>query len=268
MLTLKPDFVTIVEVNPPILPDHSHHSLEETWSHVLITDNVFGKIRVSPYAYGARITHDLPEVHPTVVVSTRDRNVLAIESEVRGALGNGVDSFLVVSGDTFPAVEQAATPHEVTEHLRSLQAVMPDFEVGTPTRFDRAHLQRRIDAGAQFVVTAPVLDPTSLEECLEALQPSEGDPAIYVAVIPPFSERWVRQAEGWGAVPVSDPVRSELAGMEDRTSRRRWAWEQVSEIGRRARSAGAAGLILMGLKFETAVEEAAAALGQARSAAP
>ena len=47
-------------------------------------------------------------MRPTVVVSTRDRNILAIESEVRGALGNGVDSFLVVVGDTLPQVDHLA----------------------------------------------------------------------------------------------------------------------------------------------------------------
>ena len=74
-----------------------------------VTDNPFGQVRVSPYAYAARITHDSPNVRPTVVVSTRDRNILAIESEVRGALGNGVDSFLVVVGDTFPRLTTGPT---------------------------------------------------------------------------------------------------------------------------------------------------------------
>ena len=105
MLREKDDWQVIAEVNPPDLPDSSHLLLDRAWANVLITDNAFGKIRVSPFAYAARITHDVPDVHPTVVVSTRDRNILAIESEVRGALGNGVDSFLVVVGDTMPAVE-------------------------------------------------------------------------------------------------------------------------------------------------------------------
>ena len=90
------DWVRIPEINPPELANNSHLLLDNVWTTVLVTDNVFGKIRVSPYAFAARITHDIPSVSPTVVVSTRDRNILAIESEVRGAIGNGVDSFLVV----------------------------------------------------------------------------------------------------------------------------------------------------------------------------
>ena len=118
MLSARPEFTTVAEVNPPALPDMSHLLLEGAWSHVLVTDNVFGRIRVSPFAYAARVTHDVPAVYPTVVVSTRDRNILAIESEVRGAVGNGVDSFLAVVGDTLPTVDHYADHLEIVRHLR------------------------------------------------------------------------------------------------------------------------------------------------------
>ena len=67
MLKSNGDWQIVAEVNPPDLPDSSHLLLDRAWANVLITDNVFGKIRVSPYAYAARITHDVPSVHPTVV---------------------------------------------------------------------------------------------------------------------------------------------------------------------------------------------------------
>ena len=87
MLSTAGGFIEVAEVNPPLLPDMTHSHLEGKWQRILVTDNPFGQVRVSPYAYAARITHDAPSVRPTVVVSTRDRNILAIESEVRGALG-------------------------------------------------------------------------------------------------------------------------------------------------------------------------------------
>ena len=88
MLTESDTRRRIVEINPPELPDVRHLLLEGVWDNVLVTNNVFGRIRVAPYAFSARIAHDAPSVHPTVVVSTRDRNILAIQSEVRGAPGN------------------------------------------------------------------------------------------------------------------------------------------------------------------------------------
>jgi 5,10-methylenetetrahydrofolate reductase len=257
MLTKRNGFRLIAEVNPPELPDMRHLLLDGTWSDVLITDNVFGKIRVSPYAFAARITHDVPAVHPTVVVSTRDRNILAIESEVRGALGNGVDSFLVVVGDTMPAVEHMAHHYEIVEHLRALQEYMPPFEVGMPTRFRRWQYQRRIDLGAQFFVAGPVLDPTTVEENLERLQRDPADPPLYLMAIPPFSMRWIRQMEQIGAVPVGDALRRRLADTPA-DGKRQLAWEVTHQTAQVAKGLGCAGMIVMGIKFDTVVDEAAA----------
>src|SRR5680860_932366 len=183
MLSDANEWVTIAEVNPPTLPDTSHRQLEGVWSHVLITDNVMGKIRVSPYAFGARITHDVPAVEPTIVVSTRDRNILAIESEVRGALGNGIDSFFVVVGDTVPAVDHLADHYEIVRHLRELQEHMPVFEVGMPTRFREWQFRKRIELGAQYFVAGPVLDPATVERQTALLGMRERDPPVYLALI-------------------------------------------------------------------------------------
>ncbi len=256
MLSTNQDWTEIVEVNPPTLPDMSHLLLEGAWSHVLVTDNVFGKIRVSPYAYSARITHDVPSVHPTVVVSTRDRNILAIESEVRGALGNGVDSFLVVVGDTVPQVDHFADHYEVVEHLRDLQGRTPRFEVGMPTRFREWQYRRRIEAGAQFFVAGPLLDPDTAEPRITSLRIQDGDPPVYVMVIPPFSPKWVERMEKVGAIPAGARMKQTLADTP-RQLRRAFAWEAAVSTARRARDAGAAGIVLMGLKFSTVIDDAA-----------
>ena len=255
MLKDNERWITIAEVNPPDLPNHSHHKLEGAWDYVLITDNVFGDIKVSPYAYGARITHDVPRVHPTTVVSTRDRNILAIESEVRGALGNGVDSFFVVVGDTVPAVDHFAHHYEIVEHLRKLQAVMPPFEVGMPTRFREWMFRRRIELGAEFFVAGPVLDPSTVAENVDLLNRAADDPPLFLALIPPFSPAWINRAEGFGAVPASDALKARIAETPKK-GRRQLAWKLARESAKQARDNGCAGVVLMGLKYETLVEEA------------
>ena len=255
MLIESSDWLRIAEINPPELPNLQHRSLSPAWSHVLVTDNVFGRIRVSPYAFSARITHDTPDVHPTVVVSTRDRNILAIESEVRGALGNGVDSFLVVIGDTVPHVDHLAHHYEIVEHLTELQENLPDFEVGMPTRFREWQFRRRIELGAQFFVTGPILDPEVLERYMGRLKLKPEDPPIYVMIIPPFSPLWVEQMEQIGSVPASDGLKQRLADLAPDVARK-MAWELTSELENRARDAGAAGVILMGLKYDSVVGEA------------
>ena len=253
MLSALNGFVTVAEINPPPLPNMRHLGLEGVWDHVLITDNVMGKIRVSPYAFGARITHDVPSVHPTVVVSTRDRNILAIESEVRGALGNGIDSFFVVIGDTVPAVDHLANHYEIVEHLRSLQEHMPAFDVGMPTRFREWQFRRRIDLGAQYFIAGPVLDPATVAPQTRLLGLSDSDPPVYLALIPPFSLPWVERAEALGTIAATVELKAALGEVpEDR--RRAFGWDQAGLVAQRAQECGYAGVVLMGLKYSTLVD--------------
>lgn len=256
MLTRAEGFSRIVEVNPPELPNSSHLLLGGAWDRVLVTDNVFGKIRVSPYAFAARVTHDVPSVSPTVVVSTRDRNILAIESEVRGALGNGVQSFLVVVGDTMPQVDHLADHYEIVRHLRDLQADLPEFEVGMPTRLRSWQKKRRIETGAQFLVAGPILDPATVAEHIDRLELGPEDPPAYLMVIPPFGVDWVDRMESMGAVPSTPRLKERLADAEA-IGRREMAWEAARDVADAAEAAGCAGAVLMGLRFDTIIDEAA-----------
>ena len=257
MLSEPSEWVEMVEINPPRLPNMTHLELRGRWRDVLITDNPFKQVRVSPYAFAARITHDVPGVRPTVVCSTRDRNILAIESEVRGAIANGVGSFLVVQGDMLPEVEHWSNSYEIVEYLRALQpSVSPiEFEVGMSTRSRRWMLRRRIEVGAQFLTTGPVMDPASVSAVADRLALQPDDPPVYLEVAPPFSARWARRMEGVGAIPISDGLRDRLAGLSD-TDARAEGWRAAKEVATGARDAGFAGIVLMGLRFDTVVGEA------------
>ena len=258
MLAAPAGWVEMVEVNPPRLPDMTHKALDGRWDHVLITDNPFKQVRVSPYAYAARITHDNDHVLPTVVCSTRDRNILAIESEVRGAIGNGVTSFLVVQGDMLPEVEHWSNSYEIVEYLRALQESMPSvaFEIGMSTRSRSWVFRRRVDVGAQFLTTGPVLDPATVPAVAARLEMRPEDPPVYLEVSPPFSERWVRRLESVGAVPIGDELRDRLGSASSPEEGRAAGWRLAREAADCAREAGFAGVVLMGLRFETVIGEA------------
>jgi 5,10-methylenetetrahydrofolate reductase len=257
MLSAPNGWVEMVEVNPPRLPSLTHLELRGRWRNVLITDNPFKQVRVSPYAFAARITHDLPEITPTVVCSTRDRNILAIESEVRGAIANGVTSFLVVQGDMLPEVEHWSNSYEIVEYLRALEdSVAPTrFEVGMSTRSRRWMFRRRVDVGGQFFTTGPVLDPASVQLVAERLERLDDDPPVYLEIAPPFSSGWVRRLESVGAIPISEELRERLAGLPA-DEQRAEGWRVAKQAAAAARDAGFAGIVLMGLRFETVVGEA------------
>ena len=257
MLSDRGEWVEMVEINPPRLPNMMHLELRGRWRDVLITDNPFKQVRVSPYAFAARITHDVPDVRPTVVCSTRDRNILAIESEVRGAIANGVQSFLVVQGDMLPEVEHWSNSYEIVEYLRDLQAeVAPrEFEVGMSTRSRRWQFRRRIEVGGQFFTTGPVMDPASVPAVTDRLGLKADDPPVYLEIAPPFSAGWARRMEGVGAIPISDGLRERLESMTDADARAA-GWRAAKDVATAAREAGFAGIVLMGLKFSTVVGEA------------
>jgi 5,10-methylenetetrahydrofolate reductase len=259
MLSKPGPWVEMLEVNPPRLPSMVHLALHGRWPAVLITDNPLNQVRVSPYAFAARITHDVPEVRPTVVCSTRDRNILAIESEVLGAIVNGVESFLVVQGDTLTEVEHWSNSYEIVEHLRALQPILAQdglaFEVGMGARSRSWVVRRRIDIGAQFLTTGPAMDPASVPACFERLALRADDPPVYLELTPPFSPTWVARLEAVGALKVSDAFRARLAGTA-KSEQRRFGWQAAKAIAEQARRIGFAGVVLMGLKLETAVGEA------------
>jgi 5,10-methylenetetrahydrofolate reductase len=257
VLSERGEWVEMVEINPPRLPSMTHLELRGRWRDVLITDNPFKQVRVSPYAFAARITHDVPDVRPTVVCSTRDRNILAIESEVRGAIANGVKSFLVVQGDMLPEVEHWSNSYEIVEYLRELQASVPSvqFEIGMSTRSRHWMFRRRVDVGAQFLTTGPVMDPASVQGVADRLGLRPTDPPVYLEITPPFTEGWVKRLESVGAIPIGDELRARLRELSA-TEARAHGWRVAKEAAARARDAGFAGIVLMGLRFDTVVGEA------------
>ena len=83
----------------------------------------------------------------------------------------------------------------------------------------------------------------------------EGDPPVSLELSPPFSPGWVRRLERVGALPVGDELRARLEATPE-AEQRAFGWRASKAIAVEARAAGFAGVVLMGLKFETAVGEA------------
>jgi len=107
-------------------------------------------------------------------------------------------------------------------------------------------------------VAGPVLDPEVIGEQMGKLGLKDGDPPVYLMIIPPFTLDWVEQMESIGAVPVTEGLKRRLDDVAPDV-RRKLGWEITAEMEARAREAGAGGVVLMGLKFESVIDEAAVA---------
>ena len=73
--------------------------------------------------------------------------------------------------------------------------------------------------------------------------------------MPPFSPGWVERAEGFGAISATDDLKKRLLGLLP-AERRAFGWEVARETAEAAREAGASGIVLMGLKYSTVIDEA------------
>ena len=116
-------------------------------------------------------------------------------------------------------------------------------------------LRRRIEVGGQFFTTGPVMDPESVPAVVERLEMQPDDPPVYLEIAPPFSVKWVKRMESVGAIAIGDELRGRLASLSEADARAE-GWSAARAIADRARESGFAGIVLMGLRFETVVGEA------------
>jgi 5,10-methylenetetrahydrofolate reductase len=114
--------------------------------------------------------------------------------------------------------------------------------------------QRRIEVGGQFFMTGPVMDPVSVRPTAERLQLADAPP-VYLELTPPVSPQWVERIEKVGGTPVGEALRARLAAAPE-SERRVLGWRVAKAVAAEAREAGFAGIVIMGLRFSTAVDEA------------
>ncbi len=165
--------------------------LADTVDVVGLTDNHAGKSRMSPLAAVALAREQ--GVRTVVHVSCRDRNRLALQSQVVGAATLGSEGVLCLYGDPVDGVAHvkdltttaliATAKHWAAPHELAVGAVVNPFapDLGRELRL----LERKIDAGADFVQSQMVFDPSALAaflaragDLLAGVRPTRGSPSF------------------------------------------------------------------------------------------
>ena len=185
-------FVVSVEIDPPrsIRIDRTIDAArllrDSGVDLVNVSDSAMARVRMGAMAVAFGIQHDL-DMECLVHFTTRDRNLMAIESELLGAHALGVRNILALTGDP-PRVGDYATGTGVwdvdsiglVEVLSRLnrgedQAGSPigqpaGFTIACaldPTAADSAtewdRLERKLAAGADLVMTQPLYGPEQVE---------------------------------------------------------------------------------------------------------
>jgi len=166
------------------------------------------RLRMSSIAVAAVIQRELG-LDAVVQITTRDRNVLGLQSDLLGAAGLGVKAILCLGGDPlkigdYPQAKQVSEV-DVLGLLRMAKGLNAGADlagnaIGAPTRFaiacaanpaapdqevEFSKLRAKIEAGATFAQTQPVYDLEALERFLQ--RPEARAIPILIGLIPLLS---------------------------------------------------------------------------------
>ena len=156
---------------------------------VNVTDNPMARLRMSSIAVASLIQRETG-LEAVVQITTRDRNVLGLQSDLLGAAGLGVKALLCLGGDPlkigdYPQAKQVSEV-DVLGLLRIAKGLNSGADlagnaIGAPTAFaigcaanpaapdleiELSKLRAKIEAGATFAQTQPVYELASLERFL------------------------------------------------------------------------------------------------------
>jgi homocysteine S-methyltransferase len=210
-LATRNSFTVTVEVEPPRGAD-CRSSIEAARllktsgvDAVNVTDNPMARLRMSSIAVAGLVQRETG-LEAVVQFTTRDRNVLGIQSDLLGASALGLKALLCLGGDPLK-IGDYPNGHQVSEvdtlgllriaKILNAGADLVGNPIGAPTSFaigcaanpaarDRdvefSKLRAKIDAGATFAQTQPVFDVAALEAFFS--RPESREIPVLIGLIP------------------------------------------------------------------------------------
>lgn len=210
---------------------------------ITLADNSLAILRVSNLALAAelKLRHD---IEPLLHLSCRDRNVLGLQSELLGMAALGMRHVLPLTGDPAKVGDHpgATSVYDLTsiELIRLIAQLNQGLNAnGKPLRRNTglvigctftpgarnvqaqlSRLDRKLAAGAQYVMTQPIFDPELVRET--ARRTAACGVPVFVGVWPLLSGR---QAEFLHhevpGIAIPDSVREAMRGLEGAEGRRK-----------------------------------------------
>jgi 5,10-methylenetetrahydrofolate reductase len=273
------DFVVTAELGPPLTPNaelvrEKARVLAAAGVHAAnVTDNQAATVKVSPIACAVWLLEE--GLEPIVQVTTRDRNLLALQSDLLGAWALGVRSVLALAGDRLSVGEYEGLTTQVsdlnaTELVRMIDGMnhgrlFAGETLQQPTRFSIAaalnpffdtveRLELKIAAGASFFQTNIVYDVERFAEWFAPIV-AAGIPErapVLLGLAPPQSVRMLEHMHNnVPGIEVDDRTFARLKGLDGDEARAAGV-DVTVELVRAARSlAGIGGVHLMAPNWET-----------------
>ena len=204
-------------------------------------------VRTNPVA-AAAVLRDRHGAEPIFTLATRDMNRLALESLLLGAQALGLENVIVVAGDTFSPRDTAASVYDYrpteliaaianlnsgSDHRGSNLRSPTDFCVGATVDLGRglereAQLAaRKVDAGADFLISQPVFDPVDIGRFVDAYALAHGNPPS----VPVFYGVGLMDLGGVSFAAVPQWVTDDLAAGRSGVDIALQVWDSLRDAG-------------------------------------
>jgi homocysteine S-methyltransferase len=256
-------FVVTVEIDPPRgvqdrrEMDACRRLRDAGVDAIDVADNPMARLRMSPWAMSSRIQSEVG-LETILHFTTRDRNLVRLQSDLLAVHALGIRNILVLRGDP-PQMGDYPTATAVSDVTPSgLVKLIKEFNrgrdvagnsIGTPTAFsigvalnlsapdpDREArvLERKIAAGADFICTMPVYEPEALER-FERISGRLSIPVL-VGLLPLASHRHAEFLHNeLPGLTIPDRIRTRLRDAADgREEGLRIAEDLIAALRRRA----------------------------------
>lgn len=250
------EFTVTVELDPPKGAEVTRtlarvRRFADRVDAVNVTDCPLANVRMGAIALAHLLQRDLP-VETIIHFTTRDRNVIGLQSELLSAAALGIRNVLCLKGDP-PHLGDHPTSRPVFEldtvQLLSLVKTLnqgntlsgralearTDFAVACAANpcaddldVEISKLEAKIEAGAHFAQTQPIFDPALLERWLNKINGRIKFPILY-GVLPVKSYEF---AQGLNKIPgmkVPTWLLDRMHGADEATGQK-IAAELVQEI--------------------------------------
>ncbi len=248
---------------------------------VNVTDNQTAMVRMSSFA--ASVFLRQMDLHPVFQMVTRDRNRLAIQSDIIGAYSHGINTMLCLSGDhpKFGDHPMAANVHDL-DSMQLIQTVRgmrdeglfqggaeiknpPKMFIGAaanpfadPFELRVARLAKKVKAGVDFVQTQCIYNIDKFETWMEGVRERGLHEKVYImaGITPMKSVGMARYMKS--KVPgmdVPDELVKRMAGVPKEQQPQEGIDICVESIERLRQIEGVAGFHIMAIEWEEKVPE-------------
>jgi methylenetetrahydrofolate reductase (NADPH) len=248
---------------------------------VNVTDNQTAMVRMS--SFGASVFLRQMDLHPVFQMVTRDRNRLAMQSDIIGAYAHGINTMLCLSGDhpRFGDHAMAANVHDL-DSVQLIQTVRgmrdqgrfqggaeimnpPKMFIGAaanpfadPFELRVARLAKKVKAGVDFIQTQCIYNIDKFETWMKGVRERGLQEKVYImaGITPIKSAGMARYMKN--KVPGMD-VPDELVKRMDAVPKEKQAQEGidicVESIERIREIKGVSGFHIMAIEWEDKVPE-------------